>query len=153
MRLVWSTYTDANEELIEVDGTGLVSVEELHEALALSLGDVASNVLESSEEFIGIALSVTILGVEVSEGSAKTSDSSGTSGLELGAHLVENYTGRIELDLIVIKQRLASLMLDACVTVLTPVTKLKMVRQHCSRVGYLLATAFMCIRLELNYIL
>jgi hypothetical protein len=64
----------------------------LNTYLALSLGDVATDVLESGEEFVGIALSVTIHGVEVSEGSTKTSDSLGTSSSELGAHLVENYT-------------------------------------------------------------
>ena len=87
LSLLVESSTDTDEELIEVDGTGLVGIEELHEALALSLGDVATDVLESGEEFVGIALSVTIHGVEVSEGSTKTSDSLGTSGSELGAQI------------------------------------------------------------------
>ena len=59
--------------------------------LRFGLGDVATDVLESSEEFVGVALSVTINRVEVSEGSSESSDGVGTSSMELSAHLVENY--------------------------------------------------------------
>jgi hypothetical protein len=105
----------------------LIGIEELHECLrkrlkldfdqersrntyvALGLGDVAANVLESGEEFVGIALSVTILGVHGSEGSSETSDSLGTSSSELGAHLVENYIKLNGLATIILFEYLASL--------------------------------------------
>ena len=130
-----NTYADSNQELIEVDGAGFVGVEEVHEALhtrtekldhfhnvqinrtsieitylALGLGDVAANVLESSEEFVGITLSVTIHGVEVSEGSSETSDGLGASSGELGTHLVENYSKQIRLATAKILGLLASLL-------------------------------------------
>lgn len=130
-----NTYADSDQELIEVDGAGFVGIEEVHEALhtvtekldklgnvqinrtsientylALGLGDVAANVLESSEEFVGIALSVTIHGVEVSEGSSETSDGLGASSGELGTHLVENYSNHIRLAQAKIVRFLASLL-------------------------------------------
>lgn len=59
--------------------------------LRFGLGNVAADVLESSEEFVGVTLSVAINRVEVSEGSSESSDGVSTSSMELSAHLVENY--------------------------------------------------------------
>jgi hypothetical protein len=59
--------------------------------LGFGLGDVAADVLESSEEFVGVTLSVAINRVEVFEGSSESSDGVSTSSMELSAHLVENY--------------------------------------------------------------
>jgi hypothetical protein len=51
---------------------------------------VDTDVLETSEEFVGIAFAVSIDGVEVSEGSSETSDGLGTTGSELLSHFVED---------------------------------------------------------------
>lgn len=59
--------------------------------IAFGLGDVDTNILETSEEFVGIAFAVSVNRVEVSEGSSETSDSLGTTSGELLSHFVENY--------------------------------------------------------------
>ena len=59
--------------------------------ISLGLGDMDANLSEAGEELAGVALSVAIHGVEVSENSSETSDGLGTSGIELGSELVENY--------------------------------------------------------------
>jgi len=53
---------------------------------------VDTDVLESGEEFVGIAFAVSIDGVEVSEGSSETSDGLGTTCSDLGSNSLEDYT-------------------------------------------------------------
>lgn len=59
--------------------------------ISFSLGYSDSILLETNEELLGIDLSVSIVGVEESEGSAKTSDAGSTSGGKLLLKSVENY--------------------------------------------------------------
>ena len=84
------TYTDSNKEFIEVNMTITVSVEKLKEGISLGLRELNTNILETSVELTGIALSVSVNRVEVSEDSSETSDGLGTSGIELGSEFVEN---------------------------------------------------------------
>ena len=67
-----------------------VSVEKLKEGISLGLRELNTNILETSVELTGIALSVSVNRVEVSEDSSETSDGLGTSGIELGSEFVEN---------------------------------------------------------------
>ena len=46
---------------------------------------------KSTEELLRINFLVSVKAVEVSEDSSQASDGLGTSGVDLGSHLVENY--------------------------------------------------------------
>ena len=86
------TYADANEELIEVDMTITVSIEEGHEGVGFGTGDLDLDLAEAGVELLGVNLVVAVEGVEVSEGSAETSDGLSTTCLDLGSNSVENYS-------------------------------------------------------------
>lgn len=84
------TYADADQELVEVDMTITVGVEEGHEGVGLVLGDANADLAESRVELLGVDLVVSVERVEVSEGSAETSDGLGTSSLNLSPNLLES---------------------------------------------------------------
>ena len=62
-----------------------VGVEKLHNSSSLSLSDLELDLAESTVELFGVDLVVTVEGVEVSESSSETTDSLGSSSLNLGA--------------------------------------------------------------------
>lgn len=62
-----------------------VGVEKLHNCSSLCLCDLELDLAESAVELLGVDLVVSIEGVEVSESSSETTDSLGSSGLNLGA--------------------------------------------------------------------
>ena len=75
--------SDHDKELIEVDIAIFVSVIGGEEKVSLSLGKVASALVEANEELLSINLSISIV-VNGSENSTESSDSSGTSRSHLG---------------------------------------------------------------------
>ena len=83
---------DANEELIEVNMTIAISIEQSHESISLLTGNLDLDLAESGVELFGIDLVVSIEGVEVSEGSSETSDCLGTTCVNLSFDFLENYT-------------------------------------------------------------
>ena len=68
-----------DKELIKVDIAILVGVVSSEEGVSFLLGEIASALIESNEELLGINLSVTGV-INGSEDSTKASDGSGTSG-------------------------------------------------------------------------
>ncbi len=62
-----------------------VGVEKLHNSSSLSLSDLELDLAESTVELFGVDLVVSVEGVEVSESSSETTDSLGSSSLNLGA--------------------------------------------------------------------
>ena len=62
-----------------------VGVEKLHNSSSLSLSDLELDLTESTVELFGVDLVVSVEGVEVSESSSETTDSLGSSSLNLGA--------------------------------------------------------------------
>ena len=85
-----ATYADSDKELIEVDITIAVSVEEGHELGGFGAGDLDLDLAKSGVELISIDLVVSVEGVEVSEGSSEASDGLGTSGLDLSTNSLED---------------------------------------------------------------
>ena len=82
---------DADQELVEVDVTIAIGVEKGHECVSLSAGNSHLDLAETRVELLSVDLVVSIEGVEVPEGSSETSDSLGTTGLNLLSDSVENY--------------------------------------------------------------
>ena len=72
-----------DKELIEVDIAIFVGVIGGKKEVSLSLGKVASALVEANEELLSINLSVSTI-INGSENSTESSDSSGTSGSHLG---------------------------------------------------------------------
>ena len=62
-----------------------VGVEKLHNSSSLGLSDLELDLAESAVELFGVDLVVSVEGVEVSESSSETTDSLGSSSLNLGA--------------------------------------------------------------------
>lgn len=89
-KLERGTYSDADKEFVEVDVTIAVSVEEGHEAVSLSAGNADLDLAETAPELFAVNLTVAIEGVEVAEGTAETTDSLSTAGLNLSANLFED---------------------------------------------------------------
>ena len=89
------TAADADEELIEVDMTIAIGVEETHECVGFGTGDTDLDLAEARIELFGIDLVVAVEGVKVSEGPAETSDCLGTTGMNLCTYSLENYMGII----------------------------------------------------------
>ena len=58
--------------------------------LCFCLSNIDLNLLETTKEFLGINLVVSIETVEVSEDSSQSSDGLGTSGVDLSSHLLKN---------------------------------------------------------------
>ena len=81
---------DADKELVEVDVTIAIGVEEGHECVSFGAGDSDLDFAETRVELLSVDLVVTIEGVEVPEGSSETSDSLGTTGLNLRSDSFEN---------------------------------------------------------------
>jgi len=87
-----TTYSNTNEELIEVNVTIIVSIEVCQKSLyekdtvnltengkcgtyiSFSLGDFNSVFLHANEEFSSVDLSVSVIGIELSESSAESSN-------------------------------------------------------------------------------
>lgn len=84
------TYTDADKELIEVNLTITVGIEEGHELVGLGAGNADLDLAKARVELFGIDLVVAVEGVEVSEGSAEASDGLGTTGLDLFTNSLED---------------------------------------------------------------
>jgi hypothetical protein len=63
--------------------------------VGLGAGDLELDLAESTVELVAVDLVVSIEGVEVSEGSAETTDGLGTSGLDLGTDFLESYNRSI----------------------------------------------------------
>ena len=84
------TYADTNEELIEVDGTITIGVEEAHEGAGFVTGDADLDFTETRVELLSINLVVAVERIEVSEGSSETSDGLGTASLDLCFNSLEN---------------------------------------------------------------
>ena len=84
------TYADTNEELIEVDGTITIGVEEAHEGAGFVTGDADLDFTETGVELLSINLVVAVERIEVSEGSSETSDGLGTASLDLCFNSLEN---------------------------------------------------------------
>jgi len=82
---------DADEELIEVDVTITVGVEEGHQGVGLSARNLDLDLAETRVELLGVDLAVSIERVEVSEGSSETSDGLGATGDELSSNSFEDY--------------------------------------------------------------
>ena len=81
---------DSDEELIEVNMTIAISIEKAHESPGFVTGDSDLDLAEARIELFGIDLVIAVEGVKVSEGPAETSDSLGTTGLNLLSDSVEN---------------------------------------------------------------
>ena len=84
------TYADTNEELIEVDGTITIGVEEAHEGAGFVTGDADLDFTETRVELLSINLVVAVERVEVSESSSETSDGLGTASFDLCFNSLEN---------------------------------------------------------------
>ena len=67
-----------------------IGVEKAHESAGFGTGDADLDLAESRVELSGIDLVVSIETVEVTESSSKTTDSLGTSSLDLGSDALEN---------------------------------------------------------------
>ena len=85
------TYADANEEFVEVDETISISIEKAHKLVSLITRDADLDFAEATVELLGVNLVVAVERIEVSEGPAETSDSFGTTCLDLSSYSVENY--------------------------------------------------------------
>ena len=67
-----------------------VLVEEAHELVGLLLADSDADLAQARVELVGVDLVVSVERVEVSEGSAETSDGLSTSGFDLLSHSLED---------------------------------------------------------------
>ena len=85
---------DADKELVEVDVTIAIGVEEGHECVSFSARDSNLDLAEARVELLGVNLVVSIERIEVSEGSSETSDGLSTTGLNLSSNFLENYSNR-----------------------------------------------------------
>ena len=85
---------DTDEELIEVDVTVAISVEEGHELIGFIAANADLDLAEAGVELVGIDLVVSVEGVEVSEGPSEASDRLGTTGLDLVTDSLEDYKDR-----------------------------------------------------------
>ena len=68
-----------------------IRVEKSHEGVGFVTGDADLDLAEAGVELLGVDLVVAVEGVEVSEGSAKTSDGLSTTSLDLFSNSLENY--------------------------------------------------------------
>ena len=89
--ILGATYADADKELVEVDVTITIGVEESHESVSFVTGDSDLDLAEARPELLSVDLVVTIEGVEVSEGSAEGTDGLSTTGLDLLTDSSEDY--------------------------------------------------------------
>ena len=85
------TYADSDKEFVEVDVSVSVGVEESHKGISFSTGNLNLDFAKTRVELLSIDLVVAVEGIEVSEGSAETSDSLGTTGLDLVSNSLEDY--------------------------------------------------------------
>ena len=112
-----TTYSNSNQEFVKVDMSITVSVEVSHQSLikirfrindidlqmrvwsdtyiSFSLCNFDSILLQANKELLAVNLSVSVIWVEQSEWSSKSSDCSCTSGIELLSQSVQNYTKTI----------------------------------------------------------
>jgi hypothetical protein len=81
---------DANEELVEVDVTITVGIEEAHELVGLVSRDFNLDLAKATVELFSIDLVVAVERVEVPESSAETSDRLGTTSMNLLSHSLED---------------------------------------------------------------
>ena len=84
-------YPDPDQELIEVDGPGSILVQEFHETVRVLFADIALLLEHSVVELFGVDLLVPVVGVEVSESSAKRADGLGASLEKLILQVLKNY--------------------------------------------------------------
>ena len=89
--LLNGTYADSHEELVEVDTTVVVSVEECHQCVGLIPRDSDLDFTQAGVELVFVDLVVSIEGVEVPESSAEATDGLSTPGLNLRSNLLKNY--------------------------------------------------------------
>ena len=85
-----STYTDADKELVEVDVTVAVGIEESHELVSLGTADADLDLTEAAPELLPVDLVVAVEGVEVAESTAEATDGLSTASLDLGTNSLEN---------------------------------------------------------------
>lgn len=68
----------------------VVGVEEAHEGVGFVTGDLDLDLAEAGVELLGVDLVVSVERVEVAESSSETTDSLGTTGLDLVTNSLEN---------------------------------------------------------------
>ena len=90
-----STYADADKELVEVDVTVAVGIEESHELVSFGAADADLDLTKAAPELLPVDLVVAIEGVEVAESAAEATDGLGTASLDLGTDLFENYMKKV----------------------------------------------------------
>lgn len=74
---------NSDKELVEVDVTIIIGVEETHELVGFGSGDLDLDLAKTRVELVGVDLVVAIEGVEVSEGTSETSDGLGSTRFDL----------------------------------------------------------------------
>jgi hypothetical protein len=82
---------EVGHQSLKIRGWLVVTTNIIYSYVALSFGYLDAVLLKSYEEFLTVYLSVSVIRVEQSEGSAESSDGGSTSGSELLSHSVQTY--------------------------------------------------------------